>query len=318
MDKLRVGVIGAGFWGRNHVRVLHELQNVELKAVCDINRSRVEEMTKKYSIDGYTDSKDLLKRTDIDAVSICTWSTELAKEMIRALESGKHVFVEKPMAINPREAEEAIKLSENNDLYLMVGFIERFNPGVETVKKILDEGGVGDVVSTLSRRVSRWPERIGDVGVVKDMAIHELDLLCYLLSETPKTVYAKTGSLRHRLFEDHAQILLSFECGATAFIEVNWLTPYKIRELIITGSESMLSLDYITQKVILEKSSERKCLPNKWREPLLLELEHFISSILNKGALRTTGLDGLRALKIADAVLESSRKNEVIKIEWPY
>ena len=314
MNKLGVAVIGAGFWGRNHIRVFHELPNAELKAVCDVNKGRVKEITKKYSIEGYTDSEELLKREDVEAVSICTWSTELTKESIKALNAGKHVFVEKPMAIDPKEAEKVIELSESNGLYLMVGFIERFNPGVEKIKELLKGGEAGTMVSTLSRRVSRWPERIGDVGIVKDTAIHELDMLCYLLGDAPKTVYARTGSLRHRVFEDYAQIILNFEGGVTALIESNWLTPYKVRKLIITGSEAILSLDYITQEITIEKLGERVTLLHKWREPLLLELEHFVSSILSKGRLKTTGLDGLRALKIADAVLESSRKNEVVEI----
>ena len=131
MSKLQVGVIGVGFWGRNHARVFHELPNAELKAVCDVNKERVRELVKKYSINGYTDSQELLKREDVDAVSICTWSTALAKEAVKSLNAGKHVFIEKPMAINVEEAENVVKLAEKNGLYLMVGFIERFNPGVE-------------------------------------------------------------------------------------------------------------------------------------------------------------------------------------------
>lgn len=315
MNKLSVGVIGVGFWGRNHARVFYELPNAELKAVCDVNKERVKELAKKYSINGYTDSRELLKKEDVDAVSICTWSTALAKEAVRALNAGKHVFVEKPMAINVKEAEEVVELSEKNDLYLMVGFIERFNPGVEKLKNLLERGEAGTVVSTLSRRVSRWPERIGDVGVVKDTAIHELDMLCYLLNDSPRTIYARVGSLRHRAFEDYAQIIIGFRNGTTAFVETNWLTPYKVRRLIITGSEAILSLDYITQKIIIEKSGKRSSPPHLWREPLLLELDHFVSCILNKGELRTTGYDGLRALKIAEKVLESSRRNKVIKTE---
>ncbi|RLI20953.1 hypothetical protein DRO47_04275 [Candidatus Bathyarchaeota archaeon] len=315
MNNLRVGVIGVGFWGKNHARVFHDLPNAELKAVCDVNKERVRELAKKYSINGYTDSRELLKREDIDAVSICTWSTALAKEAVRALEAGKHVFVEKPMAINVKEAEKVVELSEKNGLYLMVGFIERFNPGVEKLKRLLDKGEAGTVVSTLSRRVSRWPERIGDIGIVKDTAIHELDMLCYLLNDSPKTIYARVGSLRHRTFEDYAQIIMGFRNGVTALVETNWLTPYKVRRLIVTGSEAILSLDYITQKITIERSGRRKSPPHRWREPLMLELDHFVSCILNKGVLRTTGYDGLRALKIAEMVLESSRRNKVVKIE---
>ena len=116
MKKLNVAVIGVGFWGKNHVRIYDHLLNAELKAVCDRDRDRVREVTKKYGVDGYTDSSLLLKRDDIDAVSICTWSTELAKEASKALNAGKHVLVEKPMAANSIEAEKIVKLSEDNGL----------------------------------------------------------------------------------------------------------------------------------------------------------------------------------------------------------
>jgi len=316
MKKLNVAVIGVGFWGKNHVRIYDHLPNAELKAVCDRDRDRVCDVTKRYDVDGYTDSSLLLKREDIDAVSICTWSTELAKEASKALNAGKHVLVEKPMAANSIEAEKIVKLSEDNGLYLMVGFIERFNPGVLQIKEFVERGKVGKVVSAFSRRVSRWPERIGDIGIVKDTAIHDLDLFNYLFGGNPVGVYARVGNLRLKRFEDYAQIMIRYEDGVTCFVEANWLTPYKIRQLVITGSEAVVNLDYISQKIILESSGERVESPHEWREPLLIELSYFVDSVLKAQEPVPNGLDGVKALKIAEAALESSRKNKVIEVSF--
>ena len=179
MKKIGVAVIGVGFWGRNHARVYMEIPEAELIGVCDIDAKRAKETAEKYGVEAYTDSRKLLKRSDVDAVSICTWTTTHAKETIRALKAGKNVLVEKPIASTVREAKQIVKMAENERLILMTGFIERFNPGVERVIKTIEEGSIGDIVSATSRRVSEWPERVGDVGVVKDSAIHDVDTVSY-------------------------------------------------------------------------------------------------------------------------------------------
>ncbi|MCX8171837.1 MAG: Gfo/Idh/MocA family oxidoreductase, partial [Candidatus Bathyarchaeota archaeon] len=175
MDRVRVAVVGAGFWGRNHVRVLSEIPEVELIAICDIDRQRAEDVSRKYGLKHYEDSIEMYKSVEIDAVTICVWSSNLAQETVRALKMGKHVFVEKPMASTVKEALQSIRLAKNKGLKLQVGFIERFNPGVRRVKKAIEDGVIGNIVSVTAKRVSRWPERIGDVGVIKDTAIHDID-----------------------------------------------------------------------------------------------------------------------------------------------
>ena len=128
MRKLGVAVIGVGYWGQNHVRVLNEIDKAELKAVCDVDLGKVKRIGMNYRVPYFTDSKEVLKDDNIEAVSICIWPTALAKEAKKALEAGKHVLVEKPMAASSEEARELIKLAEKEDLVLMVGFVERFNP----------------------------------------------------------------------------------------------------------------------------------------------------------------------------------------------
>ncbi len=314
MKKLNVAVIGAGFWGRNHIRVYKELPNANLSSICEVNSERLKVAVKEYQVKGYKNISDLLKRGDIDAVSICTWATKLAEITEEALKAGKHVLVEKPMANNSKQAEKLVRLAEENDLRLMVGFIERYNPGVKNLKGYIKREEIGSVVSALTRRVSEWPERIGDVGVVKDSAIHDIDILRFLFEEDPSTVYAKVGRLKHKQFEDYAHIMLTFKEEKTAFIEANWLTPQKVRRLIVTGSKAILSLDYITQKVTIEKFGETIIPSHQWKEPLKLELQDFVNSILNNSEPLVTGEDGLKALIIAEAAYRSSEKERAVKI----
>jgi len=314
VKKLNVAVIGAGFWGRNHIRVYKELPNANLSSICEVNSERLKVAVKEYQVKGYKNISDLLKRGDIDAVSICTWATKLAEITEEALKAGKHVLVEKPMANNSKQAEKLVRLAEENDLRLMVGFIERYNPGVKNLKGYIKREEIGSVVSALTRRVSEWPERIGDVGVVKDSAIHDIDILRFLFEEDPSTVYAKVGRLKHKQFEDYAHIMLTFKEEKTAFIEANWLTPQKVRRLIVTGSKAILSLDYITQKVTIEKFGETIIPSHQWKEPLKLELQDFVNSILNNSEPLVTGEDGLKALIIAEAAYRSSEKERAVKI----
>ncbi|MEM3442459.1 MAG: Gfo/Idh/MocA family oxidoreductase, partial [Candidatus Bathyarchaeia archaeon] len=128
MRKLGVAVVGAGFWGRNHARVFKELEETELKAVCDINRERAKTLAKQYMVPFYTNIRKILKRNDIEAVSICTWSTSLAKEALKALIAGKHVLVEKPMASTVNQAQKLLEIAERQKLHLSVGFLMRFIP----------------------------------------------------------------------------------------------------------------------------------------------------------------------------------------------
>lgn len=315
MRKLGVAVVGAGFWGRNHARNLKELSETHLIAVCDKDEAKAKAVADLFGVDHYADISKMLKRRDVEAVTVCTWSTALAAEAMRALKAGKHVLVEKPMANNVREARKIVELAKTKHRYLMVGFLMRFIPGLQRIKQALEKGEIGSVVYATARRVSQWPERIGDVGVVKDLAIHDIDITRYLFNDEPVEVYAKVGSFRHKKFEDHAQILITFKGRKTAFIEANWLTPYKIRKLTVTGSEAIMTLDYITQEITLETAGQTLAPRYEVSEPLRLELQHFVNSIIDDKEPLTTGMDGLRALQIAEAALRSARIGRAVKLK---
>lgn len=314
MKKLGVAVIGTGFWGKNHARVFRELPETELLAICDINAERAKAAAHQFGVKPFKDVGRMLKDESIEAVSVCTWSTSLAKEALKALRAGKHVLVEKPMATNTTQAKKLLETADKEGLHLTVGLLMRFIPGVQYIRNAVENKNVGNPVCATAKRVAQWPERIGDVGVVKDTAIHDLDVMRYIFNEDPIAVYAKTGSMRNRKFEDYAQIMLTFEGDKSAFIESNWLTPYKTRMLIMTGSEAIVKLDYITQELTIENAKETvqpRCI---LQEPLKLELQHFAKCITRKEKPMVTGMDGLKALQIAEAALRSSATNRVVKL----
>lgn len=314
MKKLGVAVVGTGFWGKNHARCYSELESTKLVAICDINKERAKAVADQFGVKAYKNSSKMLKNQDIEAISVCTWSTKLAKEAFKALRSGKHVLVEKPMATYSRQAKNLLRVAEENGLHLTVGFLMRFIPGLIHIREAVQKKRIGELVCATAKRVSQWPERIGDVGVVKDTAIHDIDVMRYISGEDPTGIYAKTGNMKHRKFEDYAQIMLTYEDGKSAFIESNWLTPYKTRTLTVTGSDAIMRLDYMTQDLWIEDPKENLQPRYPWQEPLKLELQHFADCIIEKQKPLITGVDGLKALQIAEAALQSSMKNRAIKL----
>ncbi|MEM3476253.1 MAG: Gfo/Idh/MocA family oxidoreductase [Candidatus Bathyarchaeia archaeon] len=279
MKKLKVIVVGGGFWGKNQLRVLSEMKKVKLVGICDIEESKAKMLGEKYNIPWFTDLDEALNKLDFDAATICTPTITHAEIAKKILANGKHVLIEKPMTSTIEEGKELITLAEKNKVFLTVGFIERFNPAIKQLKKIIKAGKLGRIILILARRVTRWPERIGDVGVTKDSAIHDIDVMRFLLEKEVSSVYAKIGSLKHR-FEDYSEIMMSFEENTVGFIDANWLTPRKIRTLIVTGSEATATVNYLTQELTIENSKLTIKPKINWEEPLYIELKNFVESIL--------------------------------------
>ncbi|MCD6515051.1 MAG: Gfo/Idh/MocA family oxidoreductase [Candidatus Odinarchaeota archaeon] len=310
----KIAVIGTGAWGKNHARVFHEIQNAELVAVCDIDEEKAKRIAKMYNCKWYTDYRDLLRNENIDAVSIATPTTTHFEVAKYAIERGFHVLVEKPLAATVEEGIKLVDLAKDNSVLLMVGFITRFCVGVQKLKELIKKKEIGDPVLLNARRVGPfWPERVGDVGVVKDVAIHDIDSFRYLLDKDPIAVYATAGSLKHR-YEDHTDIILHFDGDLNGFIEANWLTPNKKREISVTGSQAIVSVDLLTQDIIMETEEWVMKSKTPWVEPLKLELQHFAESVARKRVPIVTGEDGVKALIIAERVLESAKIRKPVDI----
>ena len=263
-------------------------------------------MGSKYSVPWFTDADELLRIPEIEAVTVATPTHTHFQVGTQILEAGKNLLVEKPMTGNQVQAGKLVTMASKTGLKLMVGFIERFNPGVRFVKQLLDQKAAGDVIIATGRRVARWPVRIGDVGVIKDTAIHDIDIMRFLLEDKVSVVYAQTGSLKHS-FEDYAEIMLRFSRGVTGFLDANWLTPRKVRTLIITGSEATINLDYISQEISVENSKTMTKPYTGWDEPLRLELEYFMKAVGDDLDPIPSGKDAIEAIRVCDTALKSGR-----------
>ncbi len=304
--------MGTGFWGENQVRVFRQNSFCDLVGVCDVDAARAGEVGGKYGVSSFSGLDGFLGLPGLDAVTVCTPTRTHLEVGLRVLEAGKDLLVEKPLTGEVAGGERLVGAARRAGRRLLVGFIERFNPGVRLVRDLLERKVLGDVMLMTGRRVSRWPVRISDVGVVKDTAIHDVDVMRFLLGREVSAVYAEVGSLRHS-FEDYAEIMLRFEGGPAGFVDANWLTPRKARTLIVTGSEATVYLDYVSQEVTLE-DSERLTRPfHVWDEPLRLELENFVRVVREDLEPSPSGRDALAAIRVCDAVLESGRTGSIVR-----
>lgn len=309
---LNVAVIGCGSWGIHHARVYRELDNANLVAVADLDEGRAKETGTLYKVDWYSDPDFIFKDPEIDAVSICTPTVTHAELGLRAIEAGKHVLVEKPITDTLDEAERLIESAYDHGVTLTVGFLERFNPAVEEAIRVISGGEIGDVILAHSKRVSRWPRRSGDVGVIKDLAIHDIDVINVVFGNYVESVFATAGSINHS-FEDYANIMMTYPGNKGAFIEANWLTPRKVRTLDITGTEGIIHIEYISQTISIEKETQTYQPFIEYREPLVIELSKFVNCVINKEVPCVTGQDGFNALKICEAALLSAQNGKPVK-----
>lgn len=297
---IKVGVIGVGVMGEHHARVYAELPNVELVGIVDINKNTVREIANRYSTEAYIDYKKLLK-CDLDAVSIVVPTSLHAKVAVDVANAGVDVLIEKPIANTIGNALKIIKSADKNDVKVMIGHIERFNPIIPIIQNNIRNC---DVISIDVTRVGPFPPRVRDVGVVIDLAIHDIDLLRYLTKSEFNKIY---GLMSKNISENEDAAILSFEMdnGVLAHITTNWLTPFKIREISIAMKEKFVKGSFIDQKVV--EYSEygddtlyvEKDLSVPYSEPLSVELMSFLKAVSENKNPPISGEDGLKALEVA-------------------
>lgn len=246
-SNLRTAVIGVGNMGINHARIYSQISR--LVAVSDINEKVGRKVAKAYHAKFYLDYQTLLADNKIDAISVVV-PTQFHKQItINCLENKVPVLVEKPISSTIEEAEEMIKISNENNTFLMVGHVERFNPAVVKLKKLIDQGKLGKIINLLAIRVGIAPPHISNSNVVLDLGIHDVDVFNFLLNDFPNSKKIIKKKLFKNNIADSASLLLEYS-NATAIIQTNWITPIKMRKLYVTGTEGFAELDYISQKII--------------------------------------------------------------------
>ncbi len=309
---VRVGVVGLGGMGKNHARVYHEMEGVELVGVCDVNESLCNDIAATYKTTPYASYADLFAG-GLDAVNLVV-PTALHREVAEAaFAKGLDVLLEKPIAESVQAGKAITAAAEKAGVTLQIGHIERFNPAVRELKRRILEGEMGDIVSMTSKRVGPHNPRIRDVGVIVDLAVHDIDIMSDLIGKPVTKVYASAGTVTHP-HEDFALIHLAFGNGASGVIDTNWLTPYKVRELTVVGTKGFAVVDYAQAKLVFHDGTARTTYHEPGQEPLAQELEYFIDCVANDRKPEITGEVGVAALQAALAAEESARTHEVVSL----
>ena len=309
---MKIVQIGTGGWGKNHTRILSQLD--VLSAVCDTDSQRSKEYGEKYSVNHYESLDDLLSSEEFDGAFVVTPTsthTEIAKKL---LEAKKHVFVEKPMTYKSEDGEKLVKIAEKNKVILTCGYIERFNPAVDGVKKLVKEKKFGDLVMLEFHRENRMPLHIKDVGIIYDTSVHDIDTANWLFDDMPHVVFARAGKIKHE-YEDFASIMLGYKDDKVAIISSNWITPKKVRKFNVVCTDAIISSDFITQEIVVEKSDESESIQNEKQEPLLLEIQSFLGTIEGKNEQVVKSQEAVNVTMIAEAALLSSQKGIPIYLD---
>jgi len=318
---LRAGVVGLGMMGRNHVRVWDEaISGVELVAVADPDELAVERMTHDRSIRGYAEAESMFAAESLDLVSVVAPTSLHLPLTLAALEAGAHVLVEKPIAASREEAERMIAAAKDARRLLTVGHIERFNPAILELRRRLARGELGRIFEINATRLGPFPARIRDVGVVVDLAPHDLDVMRFLLGSEPIRVFAETEQRIHTDHEDLFVGILKFANGAIGVLDINWLTPTKKRTLSVTGERGMYVADYIAQDLVFYPNPADASVAEgemvrrhvERREPLVVELEAFADAVRDGGPPPVDPHEAMLALLLARTLVDAARTGAVV------
>jgi predicted dehydrogenase len=332
---IRVGVIGYGYWGPNVVRNFHGQERSQVVAVCDKSEKSMQRIRQAYPDMRITgDSTELLTATDIDAVAVVTpvWTHfELAKA---ALENGKHVFVEKPFTCTTQQAEELIELADRMNLKIMVDHTFLFTGAVKRIKSLIDDGTLGNLYYYDSTRVNLGLFQ-HDVNVIWDLAPHDLSIMDYLIKEKPEAVVA-TGERHLDGVADIAFMTIYYPNNMIGHINVNWLSPVKVRTTLIGGEKKMLvwnDLEADEKLKIYDKGAQMKGgeavyqtlvsyrTGDMWAprveqvEALKMEASYFVDCILNDKTPFNDGVAGLHVVRMLEAADESlKQKGKLVQL----
>lgn len=314
-DKQRIAVIGVGGWGKNHVRVLHEMG--VLAAICDEDELRAKEMARIYETTPYFSLEQLLENEfNLDGCIVCTPTKTHFTMAKKIIEKGLHAFVEKPLASSSKECEQMIEIAKRKNVILTSGYIERFNPAIQNVKRLIDNHKYGDLLMMEFHRENRMPLHVRDVGIIYDTSVHDIDTAMYLFNSTPQVVFARSGTKFHS-YEDFATIMLGFDEQRVAIIASNWITPKRVRRFSAVCTDGIITGDYITQDIKIDYE-EATIIPRrgKFQEPLTLELQSFLDVLTGKiKEPIVTPIDATNVTKVAEAALLSSTTGSPIYMD---
>ena len=313
--KLNLAIVGVGGWGKNHARVLHDFGT--LVAICETDLQRGKELADKYGTTLYSSIDDMLNiERKLDACLVCTPTKTHCDIAKKIMEKGINVFVEKPLAFSSKECEEMTDVAEKKNVILTSGYIERFNPAVQEVKRLIDCNKYGDLIMMEFHRENRMPLHVKDVGIIYDTAVHDIDTAMFLFNCRPQVVFALSGKKFHS-YEDFATIMLGFRGHKVAIIASNWITPKKVRKFSAVCTDGIIAGDFITQEIAIDYK-EATIIPRRqqFQEPLTLELQSLLDALDGKISKPViSAIDATNVTRVAEAALLSSNTGSPIYLD---
>lgn len=326
----RIAVIGAGSMGRHHARIVAESRDAELVAVVDPSEA-AEDVAYRHRTRRIATLDELLADERPEAAIVAVPTRHHADVALRLVEEGIPLLVEKPIAGTLADATALVAAARAAGVPLTVGHVERFNPAVRALQEKMEQEVLGRVFQVHTRRLSPFPARIGDTGAAFDLATHDLDIMCELAG-VPIRVSAEVDRRAHRSHEDLLAATLRFESGVIGLLEVNWLTPTKVRQLSVTGERGMLVVDYLNQHLTLYENAHESA---SWPtldifdgvtegdvvrfaigrvEPLQAQFQEFLKLAAGRPSSSVTPEDGVRALRLALAVVEAGAQGSTLAL----
>ena len=325
---VRVGLVGLGFWGPNLARNFDDLPGATLAWLCDSDEERRVGVAERFPEAHTTaDLDDLLNDPDLEAIVIATPVVTHHALSKQALEAGKHVFVEKPMALEGEDAEELVQLAEERDLVLMPGHLLLYHPGVRKLKELVDSGELGRVLVVYGNRQNLGQIR-KDENALGSLGAHDLSVILHLVGEEPVECHAHGASLLGEV-EDVVFCYLTFPSGIVAHMHLSWLDPHKMRKMTVVGAAKMAVFDdmELDRKVtVYDKAAEQAMgTYGEWRtrtgdiwipkiangEPLRLECEHFLGLVRGEGDRFEAARDGVAVVRALTELQRSLERERV-------
>lgn len=328
--KVSVGIIGCGYWGPNHIRNYVSFDDVEIKGICDASEERLGNLLSRYPmLTGFKDADELIYDDEVDALVIATSAIthyELAK---KAMEAGKHVFVEKPLSLSVADGEELVEISENTGRILMVGHLLLYHPAVNKLKQAVNSGELGEILYLYGQWLNLGKIR-HDENCLWSIGPHGISIILYLLGKEPVEVSVHGMDYLQDGLEDVIFCNLRFPDNVVANLHISWLDPHKVRKLTVVGKKKMMVFDDMESTETLRIYDKGVDMKSKiysfaeshtlrfgdvlipafnMEEPLRLENREFIECIINDTTPKSDGREGLAVLKVLDSAQRSLEKN---------
>jgi predicted dehydrogenase len=327
---LRLGLAGLGSMGRNHLRVISNHPETSLAAIADTDPAALDAAVAQTGAKGFADPLAMIAEAELDGVVIAAPTTAHVALALAAIDRGMTLLVEKPLAATVEDGLTIVAAARKRGVRVQVGHVERYNPAVLEMGRLLRAGWLSTIYAITSRRAGPFPARIRDVGVTVDLGTHDVDMLSWIAGERPVRVYAETAQRLHASHEDLTFGLLHFPSGATGFLDVDWLTPVKRRSLVAVGEEGMFELDYLTQRLTFTRSNVERPqmiggyattfsgdvaeIPIQNVEPLRAQLDEFVRVLRTGERPYVDGEDGLWAVAMANALLTAAAERRPIDL----